>query len=731
MKKAVAKVSASDILLTGLVAGLVYYALNLVFFFPSEQFRLMTGSFLKINLFVYSFCIWFVALTLLSAVLFLITMPLGGDAARRGRYVLRRFIVYFILALAILAGHALWMSYSRMSPLLPLYVKTGELRSALVITVVIAFVGALVLGLAGGLVPRRPRGGPGSLIAFFLVCLLYVVVVNLPVDYARLGATGDIAPARPPRFVIFGVDAGSWNVILPFIERGDLPAFKRMMEEGTYGYFDCYGPQFTPPSWTTIATGNRSADHGIHAFANLSSDWQSAPLWSIMSSAGRTSGVVNWICTWPPFEVEGAFISGVLSPRTGNAYFSEDYTSYLEPAEAILGRWEYEVPADADAWVEQAGREMSQLERIDEEIISRIAPDFITYSYYSTDALQHVFWKDMEPERFTDADWEGTMSDAEFADAIRECWILADGFLASLLERYGDNAYYLVVSDHGARPVDRRQVEFDITALLEGMGYLVRQSGTVDHESSVCYPAGGGTPHFMFDIKINPGEYMDGSEVDDNRYREVRARITRDLKAARLRRSGKRLFEDFMFPEGPADEDKPDVRVFASRAILKMPDRDDIVVAGGEEIPVRDLLSYHIWSGRHRARGIVLARGPEIKHRYSGAWTIDDAYTRIFRYVQGRYPLADIFRRPLKRLHLIDEVTTLDIAPTVLYLSGLPVAEDMEGEVLTELITGEFTSANPIETVDTYRIGETLNLESDPAEEAKMKERLKALGYIQ
>jgi hypothetical protein len=235
----------------------------------------------------------------------------------------------------------------------------------------------------------------------------------------------------------------------------------------------------------------------------------------------------------------------------------------------------------------------------------------------------------------------------------------------------------------------------------------------------------------MFNIKINPGEYMEEGEANENRYREVRARITRDLKAARLKGSGERIFKDFMFHDGPAGEDKPDVRVLASGAILKMPDRDDIVVAGGEEIPVRDVLSYHLWSGRHRARGIVLARGPEIKHRYSGAWTIDDAYTRIYRYVHGRYPVADILRRPLKGLHLIDEVTTLDIAPTVLYLSGLPVAEDMEGEVLTELIDGEFTGANPIETVDTYRIGEILNLESDPAEEARMKERLKALGYIQ
>ena len=100
----------------------------------------------------------------------------------------------------------------------------------------------------------------------------------------------------------------------------------------------------------------------------------------------------------------------------------------------------------------------------------------------------------MEPERFTEGDWEGTLPDAEFADAIRDCWILADGFLGSLMERYGDNAYYLVLSDHGAKPVGRRQVEFDMMALLEGMGYLVRESGEVDRENSTCYPAGGGAP---------------------------------------------------------------------------------------------------------------------------------------------------------------------------------------------------------------------------------------------
>jgi hypothetical protein len=59
------------------------------------------------------------------------------------------------------------------------------------------------------------------------------------------------------------------------------------------------------------------------------------------------------------------------------------------------------------------------------------------------------------------------------------------------------------------------------------------------------------------------------------------------------------------------------------------------------------------------------------------------------------------------------------------------VAEDMDGRVLTEMLEHDFRASNPLETVQTYRIGEILDLRSDPAEEQKIKERLRALGYIQ
>jgi hypothetical protein len=44
----------------------------------------------------------------------------------------------------------------------------------------------------------------------------------------------------------------------------------------------------------------------------------------------------------------------------------------------------------------------------------------------------------------------------------------------------------------------------------------------------------------------------------------------------------------------------------------------------------------------------------------------------------------------------------LDIAPTVLYLFGLPVARDMEGRVLTEIVEPDFASAHAVTFIPSY-----------------------------
>jgi hypothetical protein len=46
--------------------------------------------------------------------------------------------------------------------------------------------------------------------------------------------------------------------------------------------------------------------------------------------------------------------------------------------------------------------------------------------------------------------------------------------------------------------------------------------------------------------------------------------------------------------------------------------------------------------------------------------------------------------------------SVLDVAPTLLYLLGLPVARDMEGRVLTEILEPAFARQNPVTLIPSY-----------------------------
>ena len=44
----------------------------------------------------------------------------------------------------------------------------------------------------------------------------------------------------------------------------------------------------------------------------------------------------------------------------------------------------------------------------------------------------------------------------------------------------------------------------------------------------------------------------------------------------------------------------------------------------------------------------------------------------------------------------------LDVAPTILYLMGLPIARDLEGRVLTEMLDEEFTRSHSMTFIPSY-----------------------------
>jgi predicted AlkP superfamily phosphohydrolase/phosphomutase len=75
----------------------------------------------------------------------------------------------------------------------------------------------------------------------------------------------------------------------------------------------------------------------------------------------------------------------------------------------------------------------------------------------------------------------------------------------------------------------------------------------------------------------------------------------------------------------------------------------------------------------------------------------------------------------------------LDLLPTLLYLHGLPVADDLEGEPIWRLFTREHLAAHPLRRVPSYgrfTPGAELAIETDAESDEEYERRLRGLGYL-
>lgn len=93
-----------------------------------------------------------------------------------------------------------------------------------------------------------------------------------------------------------------------------------------------------------------------------------------------------------------------------------------------------------------------------------------------------------------------------------------------------------------------------------------------------------------------------------------------------------------------------------------------------------------------------------------------------------------ILSGPAIRPGRLDTSSLLDVAPTVLYLLGLPKGEDMPGRVLEEAIAPSFLDRFPRRSLPSYealgRARQAADLVADSRVDQEMIEKLRSLGYV-
>jgi hypothetical protein len=98
------------------------------------------------------------------------------------------------------------------------------------------------------------------------------------------------------KVVVVGIDGGTWTVA----DRVNMPALEKLQKRGRRGILEAEEPLFSPLLWSTLATGKRPDQHGIRGL-NVRTDQATAGrFWEVARDADLTVGLYKWLVTWPP-----------------------------------------------------------------------------------------------------------------------------------------------------------------------------------------------------------------------------------------------------------------------------------------------------------------------------------------------------------------------------------------------------------------------------------------------
>jgi len=503
------------------------------------------------------------------------------------------------------------------------------------------------------------------------------------------------------KVIVIGVDGATFKIIKPLVEKGELPNFKKLMEEGVWGELESTVPPLSGPAWASFQTGKSPAGHGIFDFVNKkpnsyetyyinSTHIKGIRFWDILGSYGLKVGIINVMVTYPPRPVNGFLLTGGLTPRGKPFAYPESLGKEIEERFGTYRLWdvggisltEGEEKEFINAYFSNEKRRIEMAKYLMKEK----EWDFFMVMLEGADPLQHELWK------YIDEGHPLYQPDAPeyIKQAIPNFYKMVDGFLGECIDMLGDEATICVMSDHGFGPlyryflVNNFLLEIGMLKLkrsvttrvkeailkhggsLEQMYRIARKIGVnraistfrrggkekmlnwltlsykdIDWSRTKAF-AVGTSGHIYLNVK---GREPQGIIEPGKEYEETREFIIQNLISLRDPETDEKVIEKVFRREelyrGKFFDHAPDISFLPNKGYGTLHREQFIAPSTFVDSPT---------SGTHRINGIILFYGPEI---------------RAGKQIEG----AKIY----------------DLAPTILHLYGLPIPDDMDGRVLIEI----------------------------------------------
>jgi predicted AlkP superfamily phosphohydrolase/phosphomutase len=545
-------------------------------------------------------------------------------------------------------------------------------------------------------------------------------------------------PSRK-KILIISLDGATLDLIEPLTEQGYMPNLKRLMVNGSYGILRSTIPPCTAPAWASFMTGKNPGKHGVFDFRRFdpeqnidyfvnSRSIRGKTIWQILSEKGKEVIVLNLPMTYPPYPVKGVLVSGFDTPSVNSRF---TYPSELQ--EEILSRFpEYDFVAtwdndtiDSRPYLNKFIHKISQLLKMRTDLalylMTERAWDVFMIHFQNIDVIQHALWGYL-----TQASCFSSSDRLHILQLYREL----DTHIGSLIQAAGEEeTTKFIISDHGFGSYcgliypNSFLHSYGLLSLKkeknQGIRKIIPDYVKIPYRSikKLIMRSKDSGKKSWIELKMTTNLtdiiFIDWSKTkacsalgenyaliflnkkklnQDIEYESLRNLIIEKLSNERDPMNGLPLFEKIYRAEeiylGNGDNNSiPD--------LICIPKEGYSVSV---KIPENSFIKRHnnALRGGHRVNGLIITEGNMV----------------------AKFPA---------RL----SATILDLAPTILYLLDLPIPDDMDGRVLSEIFT---SFRKPCyEKAQGQNIGtgeQEQEILFDHQDTYEIKKRLQGLGYL-
>lgn len=554
-----------------------------------------------------------------------------------------------------------------------------------------------------------------------------------------------------PELMILGIDGATWGVLDDLLARGgELPCIQRLVSEGVRGDLRSTVPPTTLPAWTSMTTGKNPGKHGRFDFTRRDDEgygFVPAPnridsnnLFLYLSRIGYSVGAINVPGTYPPPEVDGFVVSGMMTPS-----YEHDYT-YPRELKEELNEMGYRIqPKEIIGEGKEASlepelfRTIEVRQEVNRMLLDRYSPDVFMTVFQSVDHGQHLFWKHHD-EDHPDHDPEKA---ERFGGVIEECYRRVDACIGQLMDEYPE-AEVLVVSDHG---FGQLRGNVYLNEFLEERDRLSLDSSPVVALKRAAARLGW-KPKALYDAATRLGLSNIGRRIPDS---DSRNRLKKVLKKSvekgfinyedidwdrTTAYSGGYWGQVFLNLEGrEPDGTVPRDRYGGVLGTLIEELESMEYPETGESVDVQAHAGRDLYTGRYADEGpdivVTVEDGAYISHG-TFSFGMGDYLQDTIGGKSGSHRMEGVFMYGGNHSDPgveLDSPHITSVYPTILHILDAPIPSDVDGEVLRDAFR---KGSKPFERDATYRDirSETDESTLDSDERDEVRENLSNLGYL-